>query len=192
MRIIAGELRGKRLRGPRGSTLRPTSDRLRETLFNIFGPAIRGTTFVDAFAGTGAVGLEAISRGAREVLFIESSLEGRRLIHENLRLCGITSGFRILHQDIFTALRYLGREGFCADNIFLDPPYQWQPYRDLLEICFRIGLVQENSRIVIEHHTKAMLPESGEEYRRVRVVRQGDRCLSFYSFNQTANDGVRP
>ena len=182
MRIIAGQFRGKRLKGPRGTGLRPTADRLKETLFNILGPSILDASFVDAFAGTGSVGIEALSRGARGVLFIESDPKGLRLIHENLRLCDITGGYRVMHQDVFTALRLLGREGFCADSFFLDPPYQWGPYRDLLEICFRTGLVYQDSRVVVEHHAKADLPECGEEYQRVRLVRQGDKRLSFYAF----------
>jgi 16S rRNA G966 N2-methylase RsmD len=117
-------------------------------------------------------------------VFIESNAQALRLIQENLSLCGIGGGNRILHQDIFTSLRQLGREGFCADTLFLDPPYNWQPYGDLLEICFRTGLVHDGSRIVVEHHAKAVLPASGEEYERVRLVRQGEQCLSFYSFKQ--------
>jgi 16S rRNA (guanine(966)-N(2))-methyltransferase RsmD len=184
MRIIAGKFRGKRLKGPRGTVLRPTSDRLKETLFGILSSSICDTVFVDAFAGTGSIGLEALSRGAREVLFIESNPQALRLIQENLRLCGIAGGYRVLHQDVFTALRQLSREGLCADTLFLDPPYDWQPYRDLLEICFRTGLVHEGSRIVVEHHAKAYLPVSGEEYERARVVRQGDKCLSFYAYKR--------
>ena len=184
MRIIAGKFRGRRLKGPRGTLLRPTSDRLKETLFGILGSSISGTVFVDAFAGSGSVGLEALSRGAQEVLFIESNAQALRLIQENLRLCGIAGGCRILHQDVFTAFRQMGREGFCADTLFLDPPYDWKPYRDLLEICFRTGLIHDGSRIVVEHHAKADLPASGEEYGRVRLVRQGEKCLSFYAYKQ--------
>src|SRR5688572_1231507 len=90
VRIIAGQFKGRKLKGPRGTSVRPTGDRLKETLFNILGTSVRDSRFLDVFAGTGAIGLEALSRGACEVVFIESSTEGERLIRANLQLCGIT------------------------------------------------------------------------------------------------------
>ncbi len=166
--------------GPAGYDLRPTSDRLKETLFNILGPGIRNSVVLDVFAGTGAIGLEGISRGAREVVFIEQSGEGCRLIRRNLGLCGVSGGFRLLQEDAFTALRRLGRHDFAADVIFMDPPYDWQPYADLLDIVFLMRLAREETRVVIEHDRRAILPESRRGYRSVRVVRQGDHHLTFY------------
>ncbi len=184
MRVISGRFRGRKLRGPRGGDLRPTGDRLKESLFSILDPSIQGTVFVDVFAGTGAIGIEDLSRGARQVVFVDSSRDACRLIRENLELCGIESDFRLLNSDVFTALRLL--EGFSADILFMDPPYQWRPYRDLLEICFRTGLAREDSRVVIEHHRKADVPDGGEDYHRARTVRQGDKCLSFYASGKKA------
>ena len=181
MRIISGKFRGRTLKGPSGENVRPTGDRLRETLFDILGGEIRGAVLLDVFAGTGAVGLEAISRGAREVVFIERRSDGSRLIRQNIELCGVKTGYRILQQDAFTALRFLSHEGFKPDVAFLDPPYDWKPYRDLLEIIFKQGLARRDSRIIIEHHRKAALPPAGEGYHRIRLVRQGDHCLSFYT-----------
>jgi 16S rRNA (guanine966-N2)-methyltransferase len=180
MRVISGSFRGRRLKGPDDWDIRPTGDRLKETLFNILGSGIRNAAVLDVFGGTGAIGVEALSRGAREVLFIENSSSAQRLILHNLRLCGIESGYRILQQDVFMALRHLARQGFSADIAFFDPPYDWKPYGDLLEIAFGRQLLQRDGRAVIEHHRKAQLPESGSAYQRSRVVRQGDHCLSFY------------
>jgi 16S rRNA (guanine966-N2)-methyltransferase len=180
MRVISGKYRGRNLKGPSGLELRPTGDRLKESLFNILGPGIAGSVFLDAFGGTGAIGIEAISRGASEVVFIESNAGGHRLIQKNLDLCGIQSGCRIIQREIFISLRTLARQGFKANIVFFDPPYDWQPYRDLLDLVFKKGLLLQPSRVVIEHHLKADLPESGEGYCRSRVVRQGDHCLSFY------------
>jgi 16S rRNA (guanine966-N2)-methyltransferase len=182
MRVISGIYKGRRLRGPRGTELRPTGDRLKEALFNILGPGIAGAKMLDVFAGAGAIGIEALSRGASEVVFIESGAEGRRLIRQNLELCGVGSKFRIIEQDVFTAMRALARQGFRADIAFFDPPYIWQPYVDLLDIAFNRDLVSQLSRVVIEHHRKAVLPDSGDRYLRSRMVRQGDHCLSFYEF----------
>jgi 16S rRNA (guanine966-N2)-methyltransferase len=180
MRVISGKYRGRKLKGPGDLGLRPTGDRLKESLFSILKPDIEGAVMLDAFGGTGAIGIEALSRGAEEAVFIENSAAGNRLIRKNLSLCRIESGYRILQLDIFRAMRSLAREGFKADIAFLDPPYDWTPYRDLLEIIFKRDLLTEQSRVVIEHHRKAAVPESGDGYRRTRVVRQGDHCLSFY------------
>jgi len=180
MRVIAGKYRGRRLKGPEGLEVRPTGDRLKESLFGILSPVLPDAVALDCFSGTGSIGIEALSRGARQVVFIESSGAGCRLIRENLRLCGIASGARIIKEDAFGALRALGREGFQADVIFFDPPYDFQPYKDLLEIVFNRGLTAPSARVIIEHRRKAKLPEEGEGYRRTRITRHGDQCLSFY------------
>jgi 16S rRNA (guanine966-N2)-methyltransferase len=181
MRVISGIFKGRRLKGPQGRGLRPTGDRLKETLFNILGPGVAGAVVLDVFAGAGAIGIEALSRGAAEVVFIESGAEGQRLIRHNLELCGVKHGCRIVEQDAFMAMRTLARRGFKADVVFFDPPYDFKPYRDLLDIVFNKQLIGSLSRVVIEHHRKAALPESGDEYIRSRIVRQGDHCLSFYT-----------
>ncbi len=180
MRIISGTFRGRRLQGPPGRELRPTSDRLKESLFNILGPAITEATVLDVFAGTGAIGLEAISRGAREVVFIESDRNAVRLIRKNLQICGSTSGYRILQDDVFTSVRALARASFRADVVFLDPPYHWGPYRDLVGILFFTGIASETTRVILEHHSRADVPDTGPGFRRTRIVRQSDKCLSFY------------
>jgi len=181
MRVISGLYKGRRLHGPRGLDLRPTGDRLKETVFNILGPGLQGSVFVDAFSGTGSIGIEAMSRGAEEVVFIESGKEGVALIRQNLELCGITTGFRLLSQDIFAAFRVLGRGGFAADTVYLDPPYDWRPYRDLIDTLVVVSLVRPSSRVILEHHRKSSVPEEGAGYRLTRRVRQGDNCLSFYT-----------
>jgi 16S rRNA (guanine966-N2)-methyltransferase len=181
MRIIAGKCRGRRLKGPEGLDLRPTGDRLKESLFNILTPLLNNAVFMDVFGGTGSIGIEALSRGARQVVFIESTVEGCRLIRKNLELCGMSAGYRILQKDAFMAMRALARERFKANIVFFDPPYDFEPYRDLLGIVFRKSLLSKPSLVIIEHQRKAVLPESGEGYRRVRMVRQGDQCLSFFN-----------
>jgi 16S rRNA (guanine966-N2)-methyltransferase len=184
MRVISGKYRGRRLKGPEGLEMRPTGDRLKESLFNILGPRIDGAVMLDIFGGTGAIGIEAISRGASEVAFIESSTPGQRLILQNLKLCRIETGYRILREDVFTAMRFLARQGFKANIAFFDPPYDWKPYRDLLEITFGRGLLSQDGVAVIEHFRKADLPESGDGYERSRIVCQGDHCLSFFSVRE--------
>lgn len=187
MRVISGLYKGRRLRGPRGLELRPTSDRLKETLFNILSPGLQGSVFVDVFSGTGSIGIEALSRGAREVVFIECSREGNSLIRQNLDLCGIADGYRLVAQDVFPALRSLGREGFSADTVYLDPPYHWQPHHDLIETLVAASIVGLSSRVVLEHHRKADVPEAGNGFHLARRIRQGDNCLSFYAISWPPN-----
>ncbi len=191
MRVISGKYKGRRLKGPESLELRPTGDRLKETLFNILGQNMTGAVVLDVFGGTGAIGIEALSRGAGEIVFIENSSTAHRLILHNLQLCGIETGYRILEQDVFAALRFLARQGFKAELAYFDPPYDWKPYRDLLEITFSRHLLSENGRAVVEHHRKASLPESGEAYGRFRIVRQGDHCLSLYQGVRSQESGVR-
>jgi 16S rRNA (guanine966-N2)-methyltransferase len=180
MRVISGKYGGRKLKGPDGTEVRPTGDRLKETLFNILQSDVVGAVVLDVFGGTGAIGIEALSRGAREVVFIESADVGCQLIRKNLELCGIETGYRLIRKDVFAALRILARQGLKANIVFFDPPYNWKPYRDLLELAFKRELLSQPSRVIIEHHRKAVLPESGDGYRRSRIVRQGDHCLSFY------------
>ena len=180
MRVISGKYRGRRLKGPKGTELRPTGDRLKETLFNILKPQISGAVVLDVFSGTGAIGIEALSRGADRTVFIERDPSANALIQRNLEICGIEDGFSIIKQDAFAALRSLARQEFRADIIYFDPPYDWKPYPDLLKLAFKHGLVSCRACVVIEHRRKAVLPENGEEYHRYRVVRHGDKCLSFY------------
>ena len=186
MRIISGKYRGRKLSGPSRLELRPTGDRLKETLFNVLGPSVNGAVVLDVFGGSGAIGIEALSRGARKAVFIDSAASACRLIRRNAELCGISSGYRIIQQDAFMALRSLAREEFKANIVFFDPPYDWKPYGDLLEITFTRELAVQPARIVIEHHRKAVLPESGKRFCRSRIIRQGDHCLSF--FQQTGTD----
>jgi 16S rRNA (guanine966-N2)-methyltransferase len=162
---------------------RPTGDRLKETLFNIIGPVLREAVVLDAFSGSGAIGIEAISRGASHVVFIENAEVACRLIRHNLGLCGVKGGYRLMRQDVFAALRFLARQGFKANVLFFDPPYDFEPYADLLDISFARGLLAQPACLVIEHHRKASLPESGENYSRFRLLVQGDHCLSFYEDN---------
>lgn len=183
MRVISGKYRGRRLKGPKGTELRPTGDRLKETLFNILKPQISGAVVLDVFSGTGAIGIEALSRGADRTVFIERDPSANALIRQNLEICGIEDGFSIIRQDAFKALRSLARQEFRVDIIYFDPPYDWEPYPDLLKLAFKLEPASRHACVVIEHRRNAVLPETGKEYRRYRLVRQGDKCLSFYQKN---------
>lgn len=181
MRVIAGKYRSRPLRSLKGTKLRPTSDRLRETLFNILGPMLEGTTFVDLYAGTGAVGIEALSRGVRYAIFVEQHAPAVALIRRNLESLGIGAEAEILSFDAARAIEKLEARRLHAQMIFLDPPYAAdKEYEDTLELLGESAIVAPGARVVVEHLRKRELPERMGDLELVRVVEQGDAALSFY------------
>jgi 16S rRNA (guanine966-N2)-methyltransferase len=186
MRVIAGKYRSRQLKSLKSVALRPTSDRLRETLFNILGDLVVGSRFIDAFAGTGAVGIEALSRGAREALFIEKHSSTAALIKKNLESLQINKNeARVLPIDVLHALELLAKEDFQSrevpDILFLDPPYDHAPeYARVLSFLGSATLLNEGALVIAEHRRNFQLPEAVENLQRVRVLRQGDATLSFY------------
>ena len=187
MRIIAGKYRSRLLKSLKGDALRPTSDRLRETLFNILAPSLAGSRFLDVFAGTGAVGIEALSRGAVEAVFIEKHAPAAKLIRQNLDSLGITSGATILQADALAALEKLAARQTPAhlriNSVFLDPPYAaHQDYSRTLALLASdsASFLSPDALIIFEHHHKFALPENVGRLNRFRLLKQGDAALSFY------------
>jgi 16S rRNA (guanine966-N2)-methyltransferase len=187
MRVIAGKYRSRRLIAPRGLATRPTSDRLRETLFNILAPRMEGAVFADLYAGSGAVGIEALSRGARLVHFVDNAAAAVAAIRENLAALEIRSGFKIESGSVSAALRRLSEaspEQRCA-IVFLDPPYAaLDDYtRTLTSIGQHADSLLTPGGIMIAEHDRKMQPPLAESYgplQRYRALEQGDAGLSFY------------
>jgi 16S rRNA (guanine(966)-N(2))-methyltransferase RsmD len=185
MRVIAGTYRSRILKSLKGLALRPTSDRLRETLFNVLTPNISGARFADLFAGTGAIGIEALSRGAAEVLFIENHAPAAALIRKNLDSLGIRSGFTVLPADVLRGLEMVASRMKGAESkfdfIFLDPPYAAAAdYGRVLAFLGSADLLAPAGMVIAEHRRKFDLPEKAAALRRFRVLKQGDAALSFY------------
>lgn len=179
--MIAGKFRSRQLKGPKTLRLRPTSDRLRETLFNVLGAAVEDSLFVDLYAGTGAIGIEALSRGAREVIFVESHVKAAGLIRDNLATLGVRTGVEVIEASALRGLEKLAARHLVADFIFLDPPYEKeQDYPLVLEFLDASHLVAPNGVVIVEHRRKKELPERFERLERVRLLEQGDAALSFY------------
>jgi len=180
MRIIAGALKGRRLATPTWAGLRPTSDRLRETLFNVLAPRLAGARVLDGYAGTGAVGLEAISRGASHVTFVESDPRAERLILANLAHCGVLGGYAIIRASAPRAFRTLASSpGFVPfDIVLLDPPYDTRPEAALEDVE---ALVAATGVVVLEHARKAAPPDTRGHLMRTRALRAGDSALAFYT-----------
>src|SRR5581483_6201713 len=157
MRVIAGTLKGRRLKAPRWEGLRPTSDKLRETLFNVLAPRIAGARVLDAYAGTGAIGIEAMSRGAASATFVERDRRAQSLIDENLALCGLASGCAIIRASVAQAFDALRRESRQFDIVVLEPPYA---DRAAAELAAAAALVAPGGVLVLEHARRADSPEA--------------------------------
>ncbi|MBZ5600398.1 MAG: 16S rRNA (guanine(966)-N(2))-methyltransferase RsmD [Acidobacteriia bacterium] len=185
MRVIAGNYRSRPLRSLPGTDLRPTADRLRETLFDVLTAGnpdvLVGTVWLDLYAGTGAVGIEAISRGAAAVYFVESSAAAAALVHQNLQSLDVNQGFELLQQDVDRALPRLETDGVVADFVFLDPPYRMEAaYRHTLDALALSRLLKPQTTVIAEHHKKFDPGEVFARLHRYRKLQQGDAALSFY------------
>src|ERR1700759_32366 len=162
MRVIAGSFRSRTLQAPAGLATRPTSDRLRETLFNVLAARIQGASFVDLYAGSGAVGIEALSRGVREAIFVEQAQPALKAIRANLAALGIRGGYSLEARDVGTALRSLASAELIVDVLFLDPPYESVDEYDLALGLLGgecSGLLAEDAIVVAEHTKKLDLAE---------------------------------
>jgi len=176
VRVIAGAFKGRRLKAPTWEGLRPTSDKLRETLFNILAPRVPGARVLDGYAGTGAVGIEALSRGAASVLFVEQDRRALALVRANLAACGVEQGYTIESGEIVAALRRMPA-GAGFDLILLDPPYDIDHTRELLEAA--AGCLAPGGLLVLERATRRD-PEVPASLTRVRDVKSGDSTLTFF------------
>ena len=176
MRVIAGSLKGRRLKTPTWDGLRPTSDKLRETLFNVLGQRLDGAAVLDGYAGTGAVGIEAISRGAGRVTFIDRDRRAVGLITENLRLCGVGAGYTIEHGDVGAVLARLPVDQ-RFDVVVLDPPYDLGNLGDVLDAAGR--RLGPGGILVLERASRTE-PDVPTSLIRMRDIRSGDSALTLF------------
>ena len=182
MRIIAGSLKGRRLDPPTWEGLRPTSDKLRETLFNVLAPRIRDARVLDGYAGSGAVGIEAWSRGAAQVTFVERDPRACALIEANLKRCGVAERYAIIRAGFAGTERLTGGDPF--DVIFLDPPYGPGELSGALDSAER--LVGPDTLLVVEHAKRDASPEASGALVRTRTLTSGDSALAFYRLRRLA------
>jgi 16S rRNA (guanine(966)-N(2))-methyltransferase RsmD len=188
MRVITGIYKGRRLKTLEGSAVRPTSDRMRETLFNILAPRIEDARFVDLCAGSGAVGIEALSRGAGHVTFVESSRKATTVISENLRHCEIRKGYTFIARDALVALRYFAQEKQQFDIFYFDPPYDSELYSPVLWQIARNNLLTEDGILIVEHRRQQVLAPSYDDLRPYRELPQSDACLTFYRMERPTQE----
>lgn len=178
MRIIAGRFKGRRIAAPTGASVRPTSDGLRERLFNVFGDLVTGARVLDAYAGTGALGLEAVSRGASYATFVERDRRVISVLQGNITACGAADACAIIRDDFLVfAARATGRDRF--DLVLLDPPYEATDLNAVLDAA--APLVAPAGHLVIEHSKRRTVPESIDTLQRTRLLVAGDSALAWYA-----------
>jgi 16S rRNA (guanine966-N2)-methyltransferase len=182
MRIVAGTAKGRALTGPKPTSkhIRPTADRVRETLFNVLGQWLEGQAVLDLYAGTGALGLESVSRGAAKAVLVDSDREALALCRANTDALGFTSQVEVLAQPVDRALETLGRRGDRFDLVFADPPYAARVVEPVLEGMAKHGLLAPEGTVVIEHDKREAAPEAHAGFARVDQRRFGDTLVSFF------------
>ena len=180
MRVIGGAFRGRRLRAPHGQLVRPTSDRMRETLFNILAPLVAGSRFLDICAGSGAVGIEALSRGASAVTFIDRSRRACLAIEENLNAIGASREATVINRDAAAALKRLAEQSAQFDIAFFDPPYSSEIHSQVIGLLSSSNLLADDAIVVVEHHKKTPPEREYDGLKMYREVKQGESALAFY------------
>jgi 16S rRNA (guanine966-N2)-methyltransferase len=185
MRIIGGSAKGRRIKSPLGSALRPTSDQVREAIFDIIGPSIEDARFLDIFSGTGSVGIEALSRGARNVTFVDNKASSVELIKMNLEKCGFDKNFEILLCDAVQAITTLSNRQRRFEYIFIDPPYNSDLAVKCLEMLSAKGLLVPSTSVLVEHSDKKDIPEKISGFVSQREYKYGDTMVRLYQYSES-------
>lgn len=180
MRIIAGKYRGRVIKAARTDRLRPTQDRVRAALFNIVGARITSASVLDLFSGSGALGIEALSRGASYVVFVESDKKSSGLIEDNLAALGCPQNFRVLCMDVLKSFNLLKQEGLKFDIAVMDPPYYKDTGKKILQEITKYDILTSQALVIVEHFKKDELPDEVGNLSRRRCASYGDTLLSFY------------
>jgi 16S rRNA (guanine966-N2)-methyltransferase len=191
LRIIAGSAKGKRLKAPPGLDTRPITDMIKEALFNIWGPAVAGSKFLDLFAGSGSVGIEALSRGAAYVIFIDNSGPAVKVIKENLLNCGFLNAYEVYQTDVFKGVAALNKRGETFDLIYIDPPFK-QPelFSRVMAMINDIDIMALNAVLVLRTPRKMEMP-SWPRLTKFQLRNYGESSLHYYCEpeEEPADDG---
>lgn len=192
VKIIGGEFKGRRIEIPKGADIRPTSDKVREALFNIVKDRVAGTSVLDLFAGSGSLGIEAFSRGAKSVVFIDLQKRCTDTIKKNLRELRIDPGrnVQVYHNDAFKAIKKLGELKSRFDLIFLDPPYYDNVIRKCLIYICNHDILNHPNLVICEHFKKELMPDTIECLVRSRQARYGDTTLTLYTGKRDNESGI--
>lgn len=180
MRVITGFAKGRKLKCPSGRNVRPTSDRVKEALYNILGSKVIDCIFLDIFAGTGNIGIEALSRGAKFCCFVDNDNNSIKYIRENLTMLNLSKNSVIIQKDVSEALEIFKENRTRFDIIFIDPPYYNNLIEEPLKKISTYKLLNEDGLIIAEHHKNDILRDTYDTLRRIRIQKYGETILSFY------------
>jgi 16S rRNA (guanine966-N2)-methyltransferase len=180
LRIIAGELKGRKLQSIDTKLIRPTSDMVREALFSILGNMVVDSRFLDLFAGSGGVGIEAYSRGAKEVVFVDSAMESIRVLKKNLEITKIINEIEVIHNDYSIAIDRLSNQGKEFDIVFIDPPYKMGIEIEAARKIQKKKILAKDGIIIIEHEAKNLMPDTIELLEKIKEKKYGNIRLSLY------------
>jgi 16S rRNA (guanine966-N2)-methyltransferase len=181
MRVVSGNCKGRPLKAVPGSTTRPTTDKVKEALFNMIGPYFNGGMGLDLFAGSGGLGIEALSRGLERVIFIDRDTKAIQIVHENIRSCHFEEKAEVYRNDAERALKALIKRELSFDYIFLDPPYKKQQLVSLMEKMDEKQLLNNNGVIVCEHGHEVELPQAVGEFKQIKHEKYGIIAITIYS-----------
>ncbi len=181
MRVISGSFKGRRLTAPKGLTIRPTPDKVKGAIFNILGDRIIESSFLDLFAGTGAVGIEALSRGAKEIIFVDDNIKAIDIIKKNLSQFQISNfKFQIIRGD---AVEFIKKTDHQFDFIFIDPPYKSDLGEKALIEIYQLNILKKDAEVIWEHYYKKNFKFQISNFKLKRTIRYGDTALSFFSYH---------
>jgi 16S rRNA (guanine966-N2)-methyltransferase len=179
VRIIGGALKGRRLSPLRGQSVRPTTDYLRESIFNILAGRVTGAVVLDLFAGAGSLGIEALSRGASSAVFVEKSAQALKALLRNIAACSLEERCTVVRRDVLRASNFLKATGHRFDLVFADPPYDRGLVQPTLHLVDRVGCVAEGGLVVFEHSLAEALPEQVGRLRQIDQRQHGKTLVSF-------------
>ncbi len=184
MRVISGSARGLKLKSPKGMDVRPTTDRVKESLFNIINMSIAESFVLDLFSGTGSLGIEALSRGAENCIFVDASKESIGVIRNNIKSAKLEDKSEVLFLDVISAINKLGVRRDKFDIIFMDPPYLKNLINPTLEEISKRALLEEDGMIIVEHDTKDILLDHIGKLTKFREKKYGNTTLSFFTWEE--------
>ncbi|GAA4063920.1 16S rRNA (guanine(966)-N(2))-methyltransferase RsmD [Amphibacillus indicireducens] len=182
MRVVSGKLKGRSIETINNQLTRPTSDKVKESLFNMIGPYFKEGVALDLFAGSGGLGIEAISRGITHAVFVDQQRRAVQVIKKNLKLLNIDGQAEVYQNDAFRALKALGKREAKFDLIFLDPPYEKNYYQDLIDEITKQRVATSNALIICEHGKSQVLPKKVREFNKIRTENYGSSiAISLYT-----------
>lgn len=189
MRVVSGSCKGRPLKAVPGTGTRPTTDKVKEAIFNMIGPFFSGGTGLDLYAGSGGLGIEALSRGLEQVIFVDRDPKAIMVIKDNLKSCSMENHSEVYRNDSERALKALSKRGLAFDYIFLDPPYKKQQLVSLLERISSDGRLERGGKIVCEHGKEVVLPETAGDLLKIRNEVYGIIAISIYAYPETVQGG---